>query len=453
MPADALTRPASGGPGRRAEAARARRPRPGAGVLIHLAITALIAVVWLAVGPGGGLVQNHVSELLGVESVWLMSSSVLVLTRSARIDRSFGGVEATLRWHRVAGAVGVGLGVAHPSLLVPDGGGEPSLFAELLGPLTALAVVLTAWAFMTPTSRAAAWRGPLGWLARRGYDRWRAMHGVLAVFLVVAMAHGAADSVSLREQPVLAVVYAGVCAVGLYAVIERMVIARLGVRDVPGAVVAVERFGAGVAVITIDPERPIRYEAGQFVELGVPVSGERPYPITLTSAPRDPHLQVAVRALGAGTGRIVKGVAVGDRVFLGPVRGLLRHDDAGPRQVWVAGGIGITPFVSWVRDQGEHYPGHHVDLIWSSRGFGDEPFVDELVAAALRFDWLDVHLHDTTRLPRLTADDVVAAGGGEVDAITVLACASPAMISVLGGGLIAAGLPRRRLHTEAFSYR
>jgi predicted ferric reductase len=440
----ATHRPAGGGP--------ARRPR-ALGALTHVAITALIAIVWLVVGPVDGPFQNHVAELLGVESIWLMSSSVLVLTRSARIDRSFGGVDGTLLWHRLAGAVGIGLGMIHPALFVEGGEGESSALAHLIGPLTVLAVVLVAWAFMTPTSRAASWQGPIGWLARRGYDSWRTLHGVLAGFLVVAMAHGVADSASLQENPALLTLYAGVCAVGLYALIERMLVARLKVRDVAGTVVAVERFGESTAVITIAPEHPVSHKEGQFIELGVPVSGERPHPFTIISAPDSPHVQVAVRALGVGTTRIVKGATVGDRVSLSRARGLLRHQDAGRRQVWVAGGIGIAPFISWVRSQGEHYSGHHVDLIWSNRGFDTEPFVHELVAAAQHSTWLTVHLHDTARSSRLTADDLVTAGGGKAEAITVLACGSPAMISALGAGLIAAGLPRERLHTEAFAYR
>ncbi|MDR3360116.1 MAG: hypothetical protein LBO20_05635 [Bifidobacteriaceae bacterium] len=422
------------------------------GPFLHAVVTVLIAIVWLAVGSGGGPFPNHVAELLGVEAVWLMSSSVLMLTRSARVDRAFGGVEGTLRWHRGAGATGLGLGVIHPFLLA-TGEGEASVFAHLLSPLTVFALVLTAWAFMTPTSRAARWRGPLGWLARRGYDRWRAIHGILAVFLIIAMAHGAADSTSLRARPVLAVVYAGVCAAGLYALVECMVVSRLRLRDVPGTVVAVERFGENTAVITINPQRPVGYAAGQFADVRVPVSGERPHPFTLTSAPSEPHLQVAVRAVGAGTTRIVEDIAVGDRVSLGPMRGNLRHQDAGPRQVWLAAGIGIAPFISWVRAQGDADPGHRVTLIWSSRSFETEPFVVELLEAAQRNNWLDVHLHDTARRSRLTADDIVAAGGGDVGALTVLACASPAMISALKADLVAAGLPPAQLRAEAFCYR
>jgi predicted ferric reductase len=337
-------------------------------------------------------------------------------------------------------------------LLVSDGG-QPSVFADLLGPLTVVAVLLVAWAFMTPASRPATWRGPLGALARTGYDRWRAMHGVLAVFLLAAMVHGLIDSASLRTLPVLLVLYVGVCVTGLYAVGERLVIARLGVRAVQGEVVAVDRSDARTAVISILPARPVTHEAGQFVELGAPVSGERPHPFTVTSAPGARHVQVAVRASGAGTHGIVQKVAVGDRVTLGAARGLFRHPDVGPRQVWVAGGIGIAPFVSWVRAQGERHPGHQVDLLWSDRGFEGAPFVAELRAAAQRFDWLRLHLHDTTRSARLTAADVVSAGGGDVDVITVLACGAPAMVKTLAAGLSTAGLPRARLGTEAYSYR
>ena len=65
-------------------------------VILHMAISVNIAAVWLLVGPTGGPYQNHVAELLGVESVWLMTSSVLTLARSRRVERAVGGVEGAL---------------------------------------------------------------------------------------------------------------------------------------------------------------------------------------------------------------------------------------------------------------------------------------------------------------------------------------------------------------------
>jgi predicted ferric reductase len=421
-------------------------------VNLHVAISVIIAAVWLLVGPTGGPYQNHVAELLGVESVWLMTSSVLTLARSRRVERAVGGVEGALWWHRVAGALGVGLGLIHPSILVPAGG-APSLFAGVLGPLSFVAVVLVAWAFMSPTSRAATWRGPLGWLARRSFDRWRGVHAVLALFLVIAMVHGVIDSRSLMDSPILLMIYTGICLAGLYALTERVIIARLKFRAIGGTVVGIERFGERIAVLTIASDRPLEHQAGQFVELGVPVSNERPHPFTIASAPGAPMVQVAIHAAGPGTARIVRGTTIGDRVSLGAVRGQYRHDDAGSRQVWVAGGIGITPFVSWVRSQGAEDPRHRVDLVWTRHGFGDMPFVDELGELAKQSSWLAVHLHDTSRLPRLTAAEIVSMGGADITSLTVFACAAATTVHSWTTELVRLGVPHERIHSEAFAFR
>ena len=253
-----------------------------------MAISVNIAAVWLLVGPTGGPYQNHVAELLGVESVWLMTSSVLTLARSRRVERGVGGVEGALWWHRVAGALGVGLGLIHPSILVPADGAA-SLFAGVLGPLSFVAVVLVAWAFMSPTSRVATWRGPLGWLARRSFDRWRGVHAVLALFLVIAMVHGVIDSRSLMDSPILLMIYTGICLAGPYPLTERLIIARLKIHTIGGTVVGIERFGERIAVLTIASDRPLEHQAGQFVELGVPVSNERPPPVHDRQRPGRTH--------------------------------------------------------------------------------------------------------------------------------------------------------------------
>lgn len=247
--------------------------------------------------------------------------------------------------------------------------------------------------------------------------------------------------------------YGGIYAAGAFALVERMVVSRLTFRARGGSVVAVCRHGDRFVVLDIAPDRALEHRAGQFVELHLPASGERPHPFSIASAPGAATVQVAIQATGAGTRRIVEGTRVGDRVRLSGVRGTHRHDDAGPRQVWVAAGIGITPFVSWVRAQGADNPGRRVDLIWSHRGFTDLPFVDELVAAARASTWLQVHLRDTSVDARLTAADVVAAGGGDVSSRAVLICGSPALAHDLEHELARLGLPRTRIRAEAFSFR
>ena len=431
-------------------------------VALHLAVSAVIAAVWLLVGPVSGPFRNHVAELVGLESLWFMASSVFVLTRSQRVERALGGVAVELWWHRLAGAVGLGLGVVHPTLFVPVQGDEPSALAGLLAPTSLLAMILVGWAFLAPGSRASWWRGPLGWLAQRSYDRWRAVHGALALFVLVAMAHGVVDSRTMLQSPLLLVVYAGVCAIGLYALVERMVLYRRRDVRVGASVVSARRY-ADVVVLRLLPDRPVARQAGQFVDLDVPLTGERPHPFTVVSAPDDPLVELAVQASGVGTSRIVEQVAVGDRVALGAVRGLPDRPAVAGRELWVASGIGITPFVARVRARAasagaasaDAIPDGSVpvDLVWTRRGFDDAPFVDELLDAARVLPWLTVHLWDTRVRDRLTGEHVLALAGADPAELTVLGCGAPTAVRSIVDGLVRNGVRRRSVSTETFSFR
>ncbi|MGY3518738.1 hypothetical protein ACVMYR_20820 [Micromonospora sp. PTRAS2] len=443
--------PVALGPAARTSESRVRRRPRTTLTAAHAAVTILIAAGWLAAGPVSGPYRNHVAELVGLEAIWLMSSSVLMLTRSERLERAVGGVEVELWWHRLAGALGLALGMVHPKLFVPSGD-EPSFMAGLVNLLMLAGIVLVAWSFMTPSSRVARWRGPLGWLARRGYDRWLSIHRLLAVFVVAAMVHGVVDSATLLRSPLLLLGYAGVCATGLYALVERFVAARRGGRAVGASVVSARRHGRTV-VLRMLPDRPVAHGTAQFVELGVPVSRERPHPVTVVSAPDDPLIEVAVQAVGAGTTRIVDDVAPGDRVRLDAVRGLPDHPATSGRELWLASGIGITPFVARVRARAALAGVPPVDLVWSRRGFADAPYVDELLEAGRHLPWLTLHLRDTARQGRVTVDELLDLVDHRPTELTVVACGSATVVQPLVKGLAARGVPRARITSEAFGFR
>lgn len=440
----------------RRPAVPAARRRPAAPrsrvVAVHGLVAVALAVVWLLAGPVSGPFRNHVAELVGLEAVWLLSSSVLVLTRSQRLERAAGGVGVELWWHRLAGALGLGLGVVHPRLFVPAAG-EASGLAGMLNLLSMLGILVLVWsAFLTPSSRAARWRGPLGWVARRGYDRWRSVHRLLAVFVVVSMAHGVVDSRTLLQSPVLLTVYAAVCAVGLLALAERFVLARRPSSWV-GACVVSARHHDRTVVLRLLPDRPLARGAGQFVELDVPASRERAHPFSVVSAPDAPFVEVAVQASGPGTARIVEHVAAGDRVRLGAVRGLPDAPATSGRELWLASGIGVTPFVARLRARAAAGTATPVDLVWTRRGVQDAPYVDELLDAARALPWFTLHLRDTSVASRLTPSDVLALVPAPPGDLTVLACGAPGVVRPLVDGLVAAGVRRRAVTVEAFGYR
>lgn len=133
-------------------------------------------------------------------------------------------------------------------------------------------------------------------------------------------------------------------------------------------------------------EKPAGYafRAGQAIDLRLPaldegVDGGAVRTFSLVSAPGDGELAVATRLRDTPFKRALAALAPGAAVELGDADGdfALAPDDARP-VVLLAGGIGITPFMSMLRDGASR--GRELHLVYSNRRARSAAFLDELEA-------------------------------------------------------------------------
>jgi ferredoxin-NADP reductase len=100
---------------------------------------------------------------------------------------------------------------------------------------------------------------------------------------------------------------------------------------------------------------------------------------TIASAPHEPELMIATRMRDTAFKRVLKSLAAGATVTIdGPDGDMVLHDDAARPAVFLAGGIGITPFLSMTRDVAHRRLPHRLFLFYSNRRPEDAPFLDEL---------------------------------------------------------------------------
>ncbi len=121
--------------------------------------------------------------------------------------------------------------------------------------------------------------------------------------------------------------------------------------DDNATVVERDDLTSSVARFTIRPDaRTSHVEPGQYLTLGLPVDGrilQRPYSTASSAGPRD-ELEFLVRLVpdGAFTPRLWR-VGVGDRLRLGPPKGLFRRiPDDDRTHLFIATGTGLAPFVA-----------------------------------------------------------------------------------------------------------
>jgi predicted ferric reductase len=174
------------------------------------------------------------------------------------------------------------------------------------------------------------------------------------------------------------------------------------------------------------------------------------HPFTIASAPHEPVVRVAIKALGDATARAHL-VEPGMPAVVGGAHGRFDHRRGGARQVWIAGGVGITPFLSWLRAADVHPLPERVDFFYTGRGA--TPFADELRAIAERYDGLHVHLVDTSVDGRLTVDRVLAEAGCDPRRLSVFMCGPNGLLRAFQTQLRRAGVPNGHIRREYFDWR
>ena len=153
----------------------------------------------------------------------------------------------------------------------------------------------------------------------------------------------------------------------------------------------IERTEVAEGTMAFALERPIGFEfkAGQFVIMVLPnpphtdAEGNRRV-FSIASPPQDTkRLVITTRMTGTAFKRSLAEVPLGTPVDLsGPAGTFGLSADASLPVVFIAGGIGITPFRSIVHDAASRHRPHRITLIYSNRTPAGAAFHDELVRLA-----------------------------------------------------------------------
>jgi len=421
------------------------------------------AVLWGLARPAGEPLGRYVGQLFGAESILLLSVALVLITVLPWVEAWFDGIDRAAIWHRRVAMTGLLLLVPHIALSSNPNSttlGVPLAVVGALG-LVALVVwaILPRWQAMVPTPLRGivvavrdvpGVRHVLGVFG--GYERWRALHRTTGLFVAAGFAHGVLDATPFAGAPLLRWSYVAIGGVGLAFYVYRELLARFVMPHHDYQVDSVRDIGSGMVDIALRPlGRPIDFVAGQFTMVYLEgKDGWHRHPFTIASAPRDGVLRLTVKALGDYTSRIKDTLEPGMPAVIGRAFGRFDHRRGGDRQLWIAGGVGVTPFLSWLRDLDDELP-HHVDFFYSTDG--EPPFADEIRAIADRHPSLHVHLVDTSREGRLTPERMLAAVGTDPGVLTVFVSGPQGMVRSFQTQMRRAGVPASRIHREYFELR
>jgi len=188
------------------------------------------------------------------------------------------------------------------------------------------------------------------------------------------------------------------------------------------------------------------FKAGQAIELVLPEPAGG-HAFSLVNAPSEGELVVATRMRDSAYKRALRALPIGACVKVdGPFGSLTLHRNPSRAAVFIAGGIGITPFMSIVRNAVEECLKHPMALVYSNRRARDAAYLDELRSI------------ENLRLVATLTEE----GGGFVDAATIRRAAEglpapifyvagpPAMVEAMKAVLEKAGVEDTDVRSEEF---
>jgi ferredoxin-NADP reductase len=130
------------------------------------------------------------------------------------------------------------------------------------------------------------------------------------------------------------------------------------------------------------PNKPIIWVAGQYIKVelihdNTDTEGDKRY-FTVSSAPFENNIQITTRITESSFKKAMSKLDIGDEITIihGPKGDFIWQESELPN-VFIIGGIGITPFISIIRQQVHDNQKINANLVYSNRT-KDIPYMEEI---------------------------------------------------------------------------
>jgi len=447
-----------------------------------LAVLCLIpAALWASALPLSARFTDAPTTLTSIAVVLALTGTAsfaanLVLGgRFKLIDAYFAGLDRMYKVHQINGRIAFLLLVGHFAGIFASRAATSLEGAfGLLTPSAGLTVLLgvAALAAMTVTI-------VLTLYGRLNHEWFIYVQRTFGFIFLLAALHVFRTPGTKALSPALTYYLGALSLAGIIAFVRRSLASDALVQRRRYRVTAAKELDQSVMEVTMTPENgSMTFTPGQFVYVtftsdamsreffpfSITSAGEsevvefRPgavrsqfHPFSITSGPRDKDLKIAAKAVGDYT-RAMHYLEQGALATVeGPYGAFSYKNVPSAKQIWVAGGIGVTPFVSMARSLGGEDPGIDIDFYYGMEHGDEGYFLDELEDIARRHPSFKVIPYPRDELGFMTAEDI-AKRSGDLKDKDILICGPPGMIDNLHAQFVARGVPERQIHFEKFGF-
>lgn len=326
--------------------------------------------------------KNQIPATLGVSAFTAMSLCFVFAARNTRIDALIGGPGRSYRLHRWLGYWAVVCTIGHWILAQPHGNGyipKYAAFAGQSGEYAAIALIILICATL---------------LKFIPYHVWKFSHYLMGPLYLIIVFHTFFAAIPVAPWGLLWWILVFIALTGIWGLL--CTIANHLYSNKKYRVTSITHM-RDVMDIRMTPENEthqVNWAPGQFATIYCTRAGlKEPHPFTISSSSKSQELRFVINTTGDYTARLANHLQVGDTIHLRSIRGEFKPNVSphrNLRQIWVAGGVGISPFLA-AMDAMEPDDGPEIDLFYCYRSLGYTVNIEALVAHADRLPQLVIH--------------------------------------------------------------
>jgi predicted ferric reductase len=424
-------------------------------------------VMWLLskTRPGGWDVHplQALSQVLSLQVLTAFAVVMVIAARNRAIEKLYGGLDKSYGTHGKLAKVAFFGMLAHPLLLIP------SMLQKGI-PAYGLLLPIGPWPEGFELAR---WFGVASYYAfivlvlltlyrRMGYQQWLTSHKFMGPAFAAGVVHTYLANSDVRaHEPLRDWVHIMViAAVGAW--LYKAILYPWAAQKYRYRLHKLKEMGNGIYEINLKPDGPrMNYEPGEFAFISVrgnPAISKESHPFSISSSPNRHMLRFSYREAGDYT-KTLKNMRPQDPVTVyGPYGEFTSFMlDEYKKQVWVAGGIGVTPFLSMLGHEVLNEDHKQIYLYYSGKKRSDLVYDEEIqrqrakATEAASGDWMHYIPHASDDEGFLSAERFEKECGGLQDT-AFLFCGPPVMMRTLKKQLMAKGVPANRIFFEEFNF-
>lgn len=424
------------------------------GLSIISFLSLIPVVIWALMEPlalrfsGMTAAATSLGQLAGLVGMVLFSINLILSSRLKFFDRLFFGINRMYDLHQWLGAIAFSLILFHPLFLVVKFL-QFSLYAAALFLLPGRdpAITMGIFALLGMILLMA-----LTFYIKIRYNTWRMFHKFMNIVFVFAILHVVLIPSDISRSPLLKTYILSLALIGLCTGIYRSFLRKYFGRDWEYRVTGVLALNDQVVELEFEPvDQAMSFKAGQFVFVRFPGGGigNEIHPFSIASAPGRSGFKMIAKSLGKFSSKLPL-LKVGSRAVIeGPFGYFSHHNASNKSQIWLAGGVGITPFMGMAESL-KNDRQYAVDLYYCTKNEAEAVLTDRLGQLSKENNSLRVFPWYSDTAGRLNGQKIQELSKG-LEGKDIFICGPAGFADSLVGQLCDLGVATRNIHLEKFN--